>query len=301
MDISLALGGGGAKGNAHIGVLRQLEKEGFHIRAIAGTSFGGIVAGMYASGYTPDEIEDNFASVDQTRLYSYFSGSKPSLLGLGGVRKWLDDAIGGRTFQDLKLPCALTAVDLNHGREVVLHAGLLKDAILATIAVPGVFPSFPMHEKDLVDGGVLNPVPVSLARKLMPHLPVVAVTLQVPLGKPSQSGAVSMPSPVHVPGGLTKPIFERISNLRVTQAFEIFMRSVDIGNRALAEYRLIVDKPDVIIKPDVADIPLLGLVDVREVAQRGDAAVLAVLPELKASVRWTSRLRRSLFGGSLVS
>ena len=93
MDISLALGGGGAKGNAHVGVLRRLEEEGFRIRAIAGTSFGGLVAAMYAAGYSPSEIEGNFASVDQTRLFSYFSESKPSLIGLGGVRKWLDGAI----------------------------------------------------------------------------------------------------------------------------------------------------------------------------------------------------------------
>lgn len=301
MDISLALGGGGAKGNAHIGVLRQLENEGFHIRAVAGTSFGGIVAGMYAAGYTPDEIEDNFASVDQTRLFSYFSGTNPSLLGLEGVRKWLDSSFGQRTFNDLKLPCALTAVDLNYGCEVVLRVGPLKEAILATIAIPGIFPAFPMGERELVDGGVLNPVPVSLARMLMPHLPVVAVTLQIPLGETSRTMAVSMPAPMGVPSGLTKPIIERLSHLRVTQAFDIFMRSVDIGNRAVAEYRLVVDKPEVIIRPDVADIALLGHVDVREVANRGEAAVRAVLPELRASVHWTNRLRRSLFGGNRVS
>lgn len=301
MDISLALGGGGAKGNAHIGVLRQLEKEGFRIRAIAGTSFGGIVACMYAAGYTPDQIEDNFASVDQSRLFGYFSGSNPSLLGLGGVRKWLDGSIARRTFNDLKLPCALTAVDLKQGCEVVLQEGRLKDAILATIAIPGVFPSFPMHERELVDGAVLNPVPVSVARMLMPKLPVVAVALQIPLGEPSRSMAVSMPASVHVPGSLAKPIFDRLSNLRVAQAFDIFMRSVDIGNRAVAEYRLIVDRPDVIIRPQVADIALLGHVDVHEVAGRGEKAVLAALPELRASVRWTNRLSRSLFGGDRVA
>lgn len=301
MDISLALGGGGAKGNAHVGVLRQLEKEGFRIRAVAGTSFGGIVAGMYAAGYTPDEIEDNFASVDQTRLFSYFSGSKPSLLGLEGVQKWLDSSFGQKTFVDLKLPCALTAVDLNNGCEMVLQEGLLKEAILATIAIPGVFPAFPMQGKELVDGGVLNPVPVSLARMLMPHIPVVAVSLQIPLGEPSRKTGVSMPAPVGVPGGLTKPIIEGLSHLRVTQALDIFMHSVDIGNRAVSEYRLIVDKPEVIIRPDVADIPLLGQVDVREVASRGEAAVRAVLPELRASVKWINRLRKSLFGTTHVS
>lgn len=104
MDITLALGGGGAKGNSHIGVLRRLEKEGFQIRAVAGTSFGGIVAVMYAAGYDPDEIEDIFAEVDQSRLYGRSSQEKPALLGLAGVRKWLDEVLPGRAFADLKIP-----------------------------------------------------------------------------------------------------------------------------------------------------------------------------------------------------
>jgi len=217
------------------------------------------------------------------------------------VRDWLDESIDGKTFHDLKLPCALTAVDLKNGCEVVLQEGILKEAILSTIAVPGIFPSFQMGDWELVDGGVLNPVPVSIARMLMPNLPVVAVSLQARLGEPSRSMSVSMPAPAHVPSGLTKPILDRLSNLRVTQAFDIFMRSVDIGNRAVAEYRLIVDKPDVIIRPDVSDIALLGHVDVHEVARRGEKAVRAVLPELKASVGWTKRVRRYLFGGGHVS
>ena len=75
------------------------------------------------------------------------------------------------------------------------------------------------------------------------------------------------------------------------------MRSVDVGNRAVAAYRLAVDKPDVIIRPEVTDIELLKPVDVREVARRGDEAVEAVLPELKQMTSWTNRLRRSLFRG----
>ena len=87
MDITLALGGGGAKGNSHIGVLRRLEKEGFKVRAVAGTSFGGIVAVMYAAGYTPGEIEDIFAKVDQARLFGRSLAERPSLLGLGRCRQ----------------------------------------------------------------------------------------------------------------------------------------------------------------------------------------------------------------------
>jgi NTE family protein len=291
MDITLALGGGGAKGNAHIGVLRRLEKEDFKIRAVAGTSFGGVVAVMYAAGYTPDEIEDNFAKVDQAHLYGRLPEEKPSLLGLAGVRTWLDEVLPGRTFADLKIPCAVTAVDLNCGCEVILDDGLVKDALLATVAVPGIFPAYPWHEWELVDGGVLNPIPVSLARSLAPSLPVIAVTLQAPMGEPARS--MGMP----VPSGLPQPIIDRLSHFRYAQAFDVFLRSVDIGNRAVAEYRLEVDKPDVIIRPEVSDIELLEQVDVREVAKRGERAVEAVLPELKQMASWPNRLRRSLFGG----
>lgn len=294
MDITLALGGGGAKGNAHIGVLRRLEKEGFRVRAIAGTSFGGLVAALYAVGHTPDEIEDIFASVDQSRLYGRSTNERPSLLGLAGVRKWLHHILEERTFDDLKIPCALTAVDLNCGCEVTLDEGRVRDAILATIAIPGVFPAFSWHEWELVDGGVLNPVPVSVARELAPSLPVVAVTLQAPMGEPAHSMAVPLP----IPSGLPKPILERLAHIRYAQAFDIFMRSVDVGNRAIAEYRLAVDKPDAIIRPAVSDIELLGRVDVREVARRGEEAVEAALPQLKRAVSWPYRLRRTLFGGN---
>jgi len=294
MEITLALGGGGAKGNAHIGVLRRLEKEGFKIRAVAGTSFGGIVAVMYAAGYAPDEIEDTFAKVNQASLYGRSFEEKPSLLGLAGVRKWLGEVLPDRTFADLKIPCAVTAVDLNCGCEVVLDDGPVKDALLATIAVPGVFPAHSWQGWELVDGGVLDPVPVSVARSLEPSLPVVAVTLQAPMGEPARSMGMPVPSGVPQP---IKPIIDRLSHIRYAQAFDIFLRSVDVGNRAVAEYRLAVDKPDVIIRPAVSDIELLEQVDVREVAQRGDEAVEAVLSELRQMTSWTNRLRRSLFGG----
>ena len=290
MDITLALGGGGAKGNAHIGVLRRLEKEGYKIRAVSGTSFGGIVAVLYAAGYSPKEIEDSFARVDQARLYGRSLEEGPSLLGLAGVRKWLDEVLSDLTFADLELPCGVTAVDLNFGCEVVLNDGSVKDALLATIAVPGIFPAHSWHKWKLVDGGVLNPIPVSVARQLAPSLPVVAVTLQAPLGEPAQS----MTSPLT--NNIPKPILDRLANIRFAQAFDVFMRSVDISNRAVAEYRLAVDKPDVVIRPQVSDIEMLDHVDVRKVAKRGDEAVKAVLPELRRAVSWSRRIRRRLFG-----
>ena len=123
MEISLALGGGGSKGFAHLGVLRCLEKEGFKIRAVAGTSAGGIVSTLYAAGYSPDELLDRFKEFDQTRLYGRQPGDGPSLLGVAGINHLLADLLGERTFDDLRIPCAVTAVDLRLEKEVVLKRG----------------------------------------------------------------------------------------------------------------------------------------------------------------------------------
>lgn len=286
MDITLALGGGGAKGNAHIGVLRKLEAEGFRIRAVAGTSFGGIVAAMYAFGKTPDQIEELFAGVDQNRLYGHATGDGPSLLGLAGASKLFDDAFGAATFDDLHLPCALTGVDLKSAREVILTEGLVRDAILATIALPGIFPPRKFQDWELVDGGTLDPVPVQVARMLAPGLPVVAVVLTSPVGEPTRTMEVSIP---YIPNIITR----RLTRMRPAQAFDIFLQAVDIGNRQMAELQLEADDPEIIIRPAVTHIQLLDKVDVHEVAKLGEAAVEAALPELKRVTAWPAKLARS--------
>ena len=290
MDISIALGGGGAKGNAHIGVLRALEREGFRIRALAGTSFGGIVAILYASGLRPDEIEAAFHKVDQTRLYGRLPDDGPSLLGVAGIHRWLDEVVGQRTFDDLKLPCAVCAVDLKSGREVILSEGRLRDAIMATIAIPGIFPPVRIADWDLVDGGVLDPVPVSVARGLAPSLPVVAVVLNALPGEPVRPPVVPLPSV------LPNSIALRLTRFRIAQAFNIYLQSVDIGSRLMADLRLKTDKPAAVIRPAVRHIDILERVDVHEVAARGEEAVIASLPELRRLSAWTSRVRRRLFG-----
>jgi NTE family protein len=290
MDITLALGGGGAKGNSHIGVLRRLEKEGFKIRSVAGTSFGGIVAILYAAGYSPDEIQSTFEAVDQARLYGRDAEDGPSLLGLAGARKWLDQVVGAKTFADLKIPCAVTAVDVNSGGEVIISEGRLKDAVLATIALPGIFPAHRLNQWRLMDGGVLNPVPVSVARMLSPWLPVVAVILNDPLDKPVRSYAIPMPSL------LPRSIADRISHMNFAQSLDIFMRAVDVSSRAVAHLRLELDAPDVVIRPHVHHIGLLDKVVVADTAKLGEQAVEEVLPQLWQAVSWRRRLGKKIFG-----
>ncbi len=293
MEITLALGGGGAKGNAHIGVLRRLEKEGFKIKSLAGTSFGGLVGILYALGNSPVELLHIFESVDQSQLYGRDSQDGPSLLGLSGARKWLDQVVGEKTFADLKIPCAVTAVDIKTGGEVILSEGKLKDAILSTIALPGIFPPHRFGDLQLVDGGVLDPVPVSVARILSPNLPIIAIVLNDPIDKPVHPYSIPVPSIV------PRLIMERITRMNLAQSYDIFMRAVDVSSRAVAHFRLELDAPDVIVRPHVHHIELLGNVSVTEVAQRGEDAVEKMLPQIKRAVSWRRRMGKIFFGKKL--
>ncbi len=264
MDITLALGGGGARGAAHLGVLRVLEQEGFRIRAIAGTSIGSIVGTLYARFQNADEVTRIMLSVDQSKLYGWPLVDGPGLLGVRGVHDFLRQQFGEDTFAELALPCAVVAVDLNSNREIVLQQGRVADAIKGSIAVPGLFPPNPYHEYTLIDGGTLDPVPVRAARALAPDLPVVAVSLMAPLDAPK--------TPLNVPLPVPEPLAQQIARLHITQAVHIFVDAIDIGQRQMTELRLQLDRPEVLIRPDVADINLLDRVDIPEIAQIGRAS-----------------------------
>ncbi len=291
MDIAVALGGGGVRGNAHIGVLRVLEREGFRIRAIAGTSAGGMVAAAYAAGISPDELEARMRNVDQSRLYGFHLGSGPGLLGVGGIEKILSELLGDRTFEDLEILCGVTAVNLATGREKHLREGRLVDALMATIAIPGVFPPKRWGYYNLADGGVLDPVPVKLARILAPKkIPVVAVVL-TPKPRPQEE----FPSPMLSSAPL---ILKPIARLRVAQAFEIFLRSIDIGMSAITELRLEIDKPDVVIRPAVDHLGILQHVNVSEVVKLGEQAAEASLSTLQKAISWRGKFSRLFSRGA---
>jgi NTE family protein len=142
-----------------------------------------------------------------------------------------------------------------------------------------------------MDGGVLNPVPVSVARMLSPDLPIVAVVLNDPLDTPVRTYSIPVPSI------FPKQITDRIFRTNLARAFDIFMRAVDLNSRAVAHYRLEADAPDVIIRPKIQDIGLLDKVVVKDVARLGELAVEEVLPQLKKVVSWTSRMHKIIFGG----
>lgn len=276
MDISLALGGGGAKGLTHIGVIRSLEREGFRIRAVAGTSFGGLVAAFHAAGYGARQIEDLYAAVDQHVFFGGASRGGAALYDLSGASEWLTLTLDDRTFEDCSVPCAVTAANLDTGHEVIISRGLLREAVLAAIAFPGVFPPQEWEGQRLIDGAVIDPVPVANARALAPGIPVVAVVLSLPAAPPSRR--LSLPVTEHLPRIITRGL----AKTRIGRVWAVFMRSVDIGSRQLAELQLRLQQPDVVIRPAVEHIGLFDRVDVRSTTCLGDAAVEAALPELRA-------------------
>lgn len=294
MDISLALGGGGARGAAHLGVLRALEQEGFRIRAVAGTSIGAIVGALYARLQNVDDLTRVMQSVDQSKLYGWPLTDGPGLLGVRGVHDFLRQQFGDDAFAELAIPCAAVAVDLNSNREIVLQQGRVVDAIMGSIAVPGLFPPKHYHEYTLIDGGTLDPVPVRAARALAPDLPVIAVSLMSPLDAPK--------TPLNMPLPVPEPLAQQIARLHITQAVQIFVDAIDIGQRQMTELRLQIDKPDVIIRPNVSDINLLDRVDIPEIARRGEVAALKSLPALHRAVSWQARalraVRRAVGGGT---
>lgn len=285
--ITLALGGGGVKGNAHLGVLRVLEQHGFEIGGIAGTSAGGLWGALYASGLSVEQVLEQAKNLDYDEAYRRLPDDEPSWMGVAGIRKLLIDILGDKTFTDLRFPFAVTAVDLDTAELVTIRSGKVLDAVLATIAVPGIFPPVHYDGRMLVDGGILAPVPISLARTLAPELPVAAVVLSPPIDHWKSSSKPRLMNSL--------PFLARyLARLRVAQALNVFLRAMDISGAQLTELFLALEKPEVIIRPAVGDIGLLDDVDAHEVANAGELAALEILPELERQVSWPMVWRRRM-------
>ena len=289
MDISLALGGGGVRGMAHIGVLRTLENHGFNIKAIAGTSAGGMVGAVYAAGFSTEKIEDAVKDFDPFHSFNRHPNDAPSLLGLGSISDKLSELLADRTFDELEIPFAATAVSLYSGKEIILNKGKVLDAVLATIAVPGIFPSQKMGGRVLIDGGILDPVPVQVARWLRPDLPVVAVMLHK---LPEDFSEDGLSLPISIPGPAS--IVDHLTKLRPVQAFKIFSQSIEVASKHLTELSMQLYQPEVIISPPVGHIGLLQKIEVEELILAGISAAEEALNDIEAQTNWAKKLERKV-------
>ena len=286
--INLALGGGGLKGYAHIGVIDQLEKFGYEIAAIAGTSAGGIVGALYAYGYSIQEIVVFIDELRTSNLFARQANDSPSLIGLKGLYSFLDDKFGQKRIEDLKIPFAVTAVDLNNRNEVIINSGNLVNAVKATTAVPGIFPSIKIKGFNLVDGGILDPVPVEVARWLNNTNPLVAVCLS------SNQSSWSVMDQLHIPSFSPVPpiVVEQISEMRIGKAMKVFLNAMDIMVAQLSNIRLQIEKPDVVIRPNIHQYFMFEDVDPRELIRRGQEAVQKEQSNISSAFQTSQKVAR---------
>jgi len=168
MKIGYALGGGAARGLSHIGVLKVLEEYGIYPDIIAGTSIGAIVGALYAGGYKPIEIEQIVLGLDWKKLVYLVDMTLPISGLLKGKRvvSLLTSILGDLTFSQLGYAFACVATDISNGAQVVLRDGSLIEAVRASISIPGIFTPVAIKGRYLVDGGLVNTVPVSVCREM---------------------------------------------------------------------------------------------------------------------------------------
>jgi NTE family protein len=273
--IGLVLGGGGSRGLAHIGVLEVLVREKIPIDLIVGTSMGGIIGALFAVGVSPDEMAERVGNLRGNTLLSMnlFSARARQR----NVEEQLLEALEGKTFADLTIPLIVMAVDMVHGREIELSKGPLMPALLATSAVPAVFPPVEIDGMQLADGGVIDSLSTHVAFEQGADR-VIAVDVYPPLETDSPwIDPISAIMGFHLPFGL--PIS---TETRVPSMLASVWRSIRVIAWYVHEERLAAHSPDVLLRPEVEDYGSLDFRDVQGPLAAGIVAAERRLPEIRA-------------------
>ena len=249
MKIGLTLGGGGARGIAHLGVWQRLQELEIPIHCIAGTSIGAIAGAIIAAGRVDEALAWCEMSSWKKLPGLIFDRPTTKALLLGRrVEEKLRQIIAAERFADLSMPYAAVATDLNTGEAVVMQEGDLISAVRASMSIPGVFSPIEREGRVLVDGGLVNPLPVSACRALGAEV-VIAVDVN-PLGDPATA----------------KP-FKKL------HIMDVLLKSFGIFNYELTRRELAVNKPDVLIRPEVGQVVALDFRRVGPLVEIGRQAV----------------------------
>ena len=269
--VGLALSGGGARGLAHIGVLKIFEEQGVPIHALAGTSMGGLIAASYAAGMSASELEAAALKMANLRELAALVDLRPPRRGLldgKHVRKYLTSFVDENiTFNELNFPLAMQAVDLKSGTEHTLQDGNVLDAVMATSAFPGIFPPVEIHDCQLVDGGVLNNLPAELPRRLGADV-VIAINVTAALDTDELDAQTE------------GSIFSR-------GIAKDLMRVALIVSRAMTEVRLKETPPDLLLCPPIpakAGV-FSGFTHAAEIIAAGETCVRENLTTIKKITR----------------
>lgn len=258
IKVGIALGGGAAKGFAHIGVIKMLEANGIQPVVVSGTSAGSVVGALYASGMDAFQMQRIAFDLDESRIRDVrlFSGGLVQGLAL---QDYVNEQVGKRNLQDMKKPLAVVATKLETGERAVFVRGNTGQAVRASSSIPGVFEPVTIGKATYVDGGVVSPVPVDAARQLGADF-VIAVD-------------ISSKAPGTRPGSM----------------LGIVNQSISIMGQKLGEQELA--RADVVIRPKVNEIGAADFAQKNNAILEGERAALAALPQIRARLDQMQKAR----------
>lgn len=272
--VGLALGGGGARGGAHIGVLAVLQELGIQIDAVAGTSAGGLIAAMVGAGWSLDQMRRFFLKTDFVAMVE-LDRSGSGLISLRRFEETLHAHFGDLRLEMLEPRTALMAADIRACKPVMLEHGPVVNAILATIAVPGLFPPMEWDEHLLVDGGAVDNVPTQAAYTLGAER-IIAVDVN---SRSEMGFALGDVGPLS--RQIQRSLYWLLSLSKRKEAFETLLRSSMLSLRMLEEYHLSAFPPDILLRPEIGDIGLFDMHRVEEAIALGERAAREVADDLK--------------------
>ena len=286
--IGLALGGGAARGWAHIGVLRALEELEIPVVAIAGTSMGALVGAFAANGQveTIELVALGLAARDVARNFLDITLPRSGLVEGRKISRLIEEHLDVPRFDQLRLPFRAVATDLLTGAEVILDSGDVVEAVRASIAIPGIFTPVTRNGALLVDGGLVNPVPVSVVRSLGVEA-VIAVDLNCFAGPAAHSNQWSDSLQQRLKKSAASrwaPVKRWLEEAPQPNIFDVMGHSIRIIEQQIAAIRLRTEPAEVLIRPDVGAVGIMEFHRAAPAIEAGYQATLQQRDALRALV-----------------
>jgi len=302
--IGLALGSGGARGSAHTGVLKVLEAEGIPISAVAGSSIGSLVGAAMAAGISVEEVENEWLATGARRVFRSFLPTFPraGLSSGNELQKLLTQLLGDVVIEALDIPYAAVACDIDTGDPVVMTEGSLVDAVRASTAIPGIFHPVRSGDRFLVDGGLVDPVPISAARDLGADFVIAVDITPKPIPTTTKGRNVwnriggqlkeGLSHPTWVPSSLTELLEtafrEKPESARpLPGLYSILNQSIAILVQEVLRQKLILSPPDILIRPELS-LTMMSYLRAEDGIEAGIQAAEAIMPKLRKKLAETS-------------